>query len=107
MDRRQITVLCERGTGEDAGLYRASLYHAGRRLRLVVDRDGMPVGDARQDDQSAGTRPSATEPARSCSPFDGEDQPPSVTVLPHPRTHNGLPATDHASTPQHPTRTRT
>lgn len=55
MDRRQITVLCERGTGEDAGLYRASFYHAGRRLRLVVDRDGMPVGDARQDDQSAGT----------------------------------------------------
>ena len=45
MDRRQITVLCERGTGEDEGLYRASFYHAGRRLRLVVDRDGIPVGD--------------------------------------------------------------
>ena len=45
MDRRQITVLCERGTGKDAGLYRASFYHAGRRLRLVVDSDGVPVDD--------------------------------------------------------------
>src|SRR3546814_19657238 len=30
MDRRQLTVLCERGTGEDAGLYRASFYQIGR-----------------------------------------------------------------------------
>lgn len=43
MERRQVTVLCERGTGEHAGLYRASFYHDGRRVRLVVDRDGMPV----------------------------------------------------------------
>lgn len=43
MDQRRISVLCERGTGEHAGLYRASFYHAGRRLRLVVDGDGRPV----------------------------------------------------------------
>jgi len=43
MDDRQVTVLCERGTGEDAGLYRASFYYAGKRVRLVVDADGKPV----------------------------------------------------------------
>ncbi|HET6435922.1 MAG TPA: DUF6522 family protein [Xanthomonadaceae bacterium] len=43
MDERRITVLCERGTGEDAGLYRASFYHEGRRARLVVDAAGRPV----------------------------------------------------------------
>jgi len=43
MDDRQVTVLCERGTGEDAGLYRASFYYAGKRVRLVVDADGRPV----------------------------------------------------------------
>lgn len=40
MEDRQVTVLCERGTGEDAGLYRASFYYAGKRVRLVVDADG-------------------------------------------------------------------
>ncbi|MEN1940726.1 DUF6522 family protein [Luteimonas sp. MJ174] len=40
---RKISVLCERGTGEDAGLYRASFYHQGRRVRLVVDAEGRPV----------------------------------------------------------------
>lgn len=44
MEHRRITVLCERGTGEDAGLYRASFYHRERRLRLVVDREGNIVG---------------------------------------------------------------
>ena len=43
MERKQITVLCERGTGEHAGLYRATFYHEGKRVRLVVDRDGRPV----------------------------------------------------------------
>src|SRR3546814_14978195 len=68
MDRRQITVLCERGTREDAGLYRASFYHAGRPHRLVVDRDGLPVGDARPSDRSARTLTGPTERHRSCSP---------------------------------------
>lgn len=40
MDRRQVTVLCERGTGVDAGRYRASFYYGGRRVRLVVDAQG-------------------------------------------------------------------
>lgn len=43
MEQRKVTVLCERGTGEHAGLYRASFYHEGKRVRLVVDGDGLPV----------------------------------------------------------------
>ncbi len=43
MDERKVAVLCERGTGGDAGLYRASFYHGTRRVRMVVDRDGMPM----------------------------------------------------------------
>jgi hypothetical protein len=43
MEHRKITVLCERGRGEDAGLYRASFYHDGKRVRLVVDGDGHPI----------------------------------------------------------------
>ena len=45
MEDRKITLLCERGTGEDAGLYRASFYLDGKRVRLVVDADGNPVTD--------------------------------------------------------------
>lgn len=44
MERGKITLLCERGTGEDAGLYRASFYHQGVRVRLVVDADGNHKG---------------------------------------------------------------
>lgn len=43
MEQRRITVLCERGTGEDAGRYRASFYYGERRVRLVVDRRGRVV----------------------------------------------------------------
>lgn len=43
MEDRKIVVLCELGTGEDAGLYRASFYHGGKRVRLVVDVEGNPV----------------------------------------------------------------
>lgn len=45
MQQGKIAVLCERGTGEDQGLYRASFYHAGKRVRLVVDSDGNPVAE--------------------------------------------------------------
>ncbi len=48
MEQRKISVLCERGTGEDAGLYRATFYHGQRRLRMVVDASGTPVEDAEQ-----------------------------------------------------------
>lgn len=44
MEHRKIAVLCERGTGEDTGLYRASFYYEDKRVRLVVDRDGNPCG---------------------------------------------------------------
>ena len=40
MDIGKITVLCERGTGEDSGRYRASFYHAGQRARFVRGRSG-------------------------------------------------------------------
>ncbi len=43
MERRKIMLLCELGTDKDAGLYRASFYHEGKRVRLVVDGDGNPV----------------------------------------------------------------
>src|SRR5690606_13965164 len=44
LELRRITVLCERGTDEDAGLYRATFYHGQRRVRLGVDASGRPVG---------------------------------------------------------------
>lgn len=44
MDRQQVTLLCERGTGEDEGLVRASFYYGGKRVRLVVDGEGNVVG---------------------------------------------------------------
>lgn len=40
MEVRKIKVLCERGTGEDAGSYRATFYHQDRRARFIVDRFG-------------------------------------------------------------------
>ena len=43
MEIRKIKVLCERGTGEDAGHYRATFYHDRRRARFIVDRFGQPV----------------------------------------------------------------
>ena len=46
MEDRRISVLCERGVGEDEGLYRASFYHGERRARMVVDANGTPVADA-------------------------------------------------------------
>jgi hypothetical protein len=43
MDERKVAVLCERGIGVDAGLYRASFYIERRRARFVVDTDGRIV----------------------------------------------------------------
>ena len=45
MDRGQITVLCERGTGEDAGTWRATFYDGRKRARFLIDARGM-VADA-------------------------------------------------------------
>ena len=44
MEQGKVTVLCERGVGADVGLYRASYYHKGKSVRLVVDSEGKPVG---------------------------------------------------------------
>ena len=35
-----ITSRCERGVGADEGRFRLTFFHAGRRLRLVVDPTG-------------------------------------------------------------------
>ena len=45
LEQHRISQLCERGTGEDAGLYRASFYHHGKRARVVVDRQGRMIGE--------------------------------------------------------------
>jgi len=36
----KIRVLCERGTGDDTGRFRASFYHGSARARFVVDATG-------------------------------------------------------------------
>ena len=50
MEQRKIAVLCERGTDADAGLYRATFYFEGRRVRLVADGDGRIVGPIETSD---------------------------------------------------------
>ena len=44
MESGKITLLCERGTGEDQGLYRASFHYGKRRTRVVLDHEGRVVG---------------------------------------------------------------
>ncbi len=44
MSDGKVSVLCERGIGEDSGMYRATFYHDGNRVRLVVDAEGNRVG---------------------------------------------------------------
>jgi len=39
----QITALCEQGMGEDAGRFRLTFRHRGRRLRIVVDSEGRII----------------------------------------------------------------
>ena len=39
----KISVLCERGTDDDAGTWRASVYYGQRRARFVVDSRGRPL----------------------------------------------------------------
>jgi len=43
MEARKVSVLCERGIGEDTGLYRATFYFQDRRFRAVVDSRGRIV----------------------------------------------------------------
>jgi hypothetical protein len=39
----EVTSICERGVGEDQGRYRLTFFHAGKRLRLVVDSEGRLI----------------------------------------------------------------
>ena len=43
MRDHKVAVLCERGTGADAGLYRATFYFQDRRFRALVDGTGRIV----------------------------------------------------------------
>ena len=45
LETGKIRVLCERGTGEDVGSYRASYYLGDRRVRLLVDAAGNLLQD--------------------------------------------------------------
>ena len=40
MRKGEITSLCERGVHKDAGRYRLTFFHKGRRFRLIVDSGG-------------------------------------------------------------------
>jgi len=43
LEERKVAQLCERGVGEDAGLYRATFYYRNRRFRAVLAVDGRIV----------------------------------------------------------------
>jgi hypothetical protein len=43
MQQKQITSLCERGEGTDAGRYRLSFFYKGRRARVYVDETGTVI----------------------------------------------------------------
>lgn len=43
LEERKVAVLCERGVGEDAGLYRATYWYRERRFRAVLAADGRIV----------------------------------------------------------------
>ncbi|MET0892875.1 MAG: DUF6522 family protein [Pseudoxanthomonas sp.] len=40
MQAEKITVLCERGTGEELGSHRITFHYAGRRFRILIDAAG-------------------------------------------------------------------
>ena len=65
MEQGQIQLLCERGVGEDAGLYRATFYYDGRRARLVVDGAGTPVAPLETRAHPASTAPAAGHDRRA------------------------------------------
>lgn len=47
MAANRIAVLCERGTDEDAGRWRATFYHGERRARLLLDAEGRVLEEIR------------------------------------------------------------
>lgn len=52
----QVSVLCERGTGDDTGLVRGTFHHGGRRVRIVVDAQGRPVAPVEAGDDARTAR---------------------------------------------------
>lgn len=46
MAEGRIGLLCERGTGEDDGTWRATFYSGLQRARMVVDRNGRLLDSA-------------------------------------------------------------
>ncbi|WP_051631011.1 DUF6522 family protein [Afifella pfennigii] len=42
-----ITSRCEEGIAADAGRFRLTFFHAGRALRLIVDKDGRILSETR------------------------------------------------------------
>lgn len=54
LETRKIDQLCERGTGADAGRYRASFYHQRKRVRVVVDRAGRQHGAIEVSERTPG-----------------------------------------------------
>jgi len=40
MDAGRISLLCERGVGEDTGRHRVTFFHGKRRARWIIDADG-------------------------------------------------------------------
>ena len=57
LDTGKIRVLCERGTGEDAGSYRASYYLGDRRVRLLVDAAGKLLQEPEVRDAASAAQP--------------------------------------------------
>jgi hypothetical protein len=52
LQQRKISQLCERGTEEDTGLYRASFYYLQKRVRLVVNQQGEVMADIEVEDRT-------------------------------------------------------
>jgi hypothetical protein len=50
MDQHRITVRCEGGSGEDEGLYRATVYYGPRYAKLLVDGGGHMVAPVAADE---------------------------------------------------------
>jgi hypothetical protein len=50
-----VTSLCEKGEGEDAGRYRLTFFSPHRRLRLVVDENGTILTTTSADYRRKGT----------------------------------------------------
>lgn len=60
LEIRKIDQLCERGTGEDEGLYRASFYYENKRARVVVDKTGKLIGGVEKTLREPGKRTQPT-----------------------------------------------